>query len=189
MAECVNSHNYQSLAERTSSTAGAEGINKCRERMKSVAVSNQIRKIAGLSEVFGREADILKRAVFYGCEESAGLLPDGEECLISPVDEMNDASVRLLHAGLGLLTEACEFIDSLMANILYGIDLDEINMQVEVGDVFWYGAEAMNAMGPVAMDAILEQNILKLKSRYPHKFDEVCAVDRDEETERRVVEG
>ena len=35
----------------------------------------------------------------------------------------------------------------------------------------------------------LEKNIAKLKARYPEKFDENLAVNRDLETERKILEG
>ena len=35
----------------------------------------------------------------------------------------------------------------------------------------------------------LEKNIAKLKERYPEKFDEDLAVNRDLETERKILEG
>lgn len=35
----------------------------------------------------------------------------------------------------------------------------------------------------------LEKNIAKLKARYPEKFDEDLAVNRDLETERKILEG
>ena len=35
----------------------------------------------------------------------------------------------------------------------------------------------------------LEKNIAKLKKRYPEKFDENLAVNRDLETERKILEG
>lgn len=35
----------------------------------------------------------------------------------------------------------------------------------------------------------LEKNIAKLKARYPEKFDENLAINRDLETERKILEG
>ena len=41
----------------------------------------------------------------------------------------------------------------------------------------------------VSIDDILEKNILKLKARYVNKFSSDKAINRDLETERKILEG
>lgn len=95
--------------------------------------------------------------------------------------------IRLLHASMGLCTEAGEFADLLKRHIFYGTELDILHVIEEVGDILWYCALAIDETG-VCLDAVLEKNIRKLAKRYPNKFEKVAAVIRDLEAERRELE-
>lgn len=96
--------------------------------------------------------------------------------------------IRLLHAGMGLATESGEFVDMLKKHILYGKSLDEVNLAEELGDLFWYAALACDEM-QISFESIMEKNIAKLRARYPNKFTEHDAVNRDLEKERKILEG
>ncbi len=95
---------------------------------------------------------------------------------------------RLLHAGIGLATESGEFLDALKKSIFYGRDLDTINLKEELGDVLWYLAIAMDALG-TDFETEMEKNIKKLKVRYGEKFTKELAENRNLEKEREVLEG
>lgn len=97
-------------------------------------------------------------------------------------------TIRLLHAGIGMTTEAGEFIDMLKKHIFYGKPLDLVNLREEIGDLLWYCAIAVDALG-TNMDDVMTINIDKLKARYPDKFSEFLAENRDLETERAILEG
>lgn len=99
----------------------------------------------------------------------------------------NDGVKRLLHAGIGLSTEAGEFLDALKKHIFYGKELDRVNLAEEMGDLFWYLAIVSDELG-VEMSDVMERNIEKLKARYGEKFSEEKAENRDLETERRILE-
>src|SRR5262245_7633016 len=86
-------------------------------------------------------------------------------------------TLRLLHAAMGLCTEAGEFMDMMKKHILYGRPIDEVNLQEELGDSQWYSALAVDALEAKFVD-ILEKNILKLRARYPNKFNEADATKR-----------
>ena len=45
---------------------------------------------------------------------------------------------RMTHASMGLLTEVGELIDSYKKSTYYGKKLDKINIEEEIGDIFWY---------------------------------------------------
>ena len=100
----------------------------------------------------------------------------------------NPKIIRLLHAGMGLTTEAGEFVDALKKHIFYGADLDAINLAEETGDSLWYIAVAVDALETTFKD-IKEKNIAKLKSRFPDSFKKVDALNRDLETERKILES
>jgi len=94
---------------------------------------------------------------------------------------------HLLHCGMGLSTEANEFLDQLKRHIFYGKDLDEVNLREELGDMFWYMALICEKMGWDIND-IKRNNINKLSKRYPNKFSEFRAEHRDLDAEREILE-
>jgi len=95
---------------------------------------------------------------------------------------------RLLHAGIGLATEAGEFLDALKKHIFYGKELDRVNLREEMGDIFWYCAIIADQLD-VEFSEVMERNITKLKARYGEKFSEDKAVTRDLNTERQILES
>ena len=101
---------------------------------------------------------------------------------------MNDGTKRLLHAGIGLSTEAGEFLDALKKHIFYGKELDRVNLKEEMGDLFWYLAIACDELN-VEFEPLMETNIAKLKARYGEKFSEQRAENRDLGTERTILES
>ncbi len=94
---------------------------------------------------------------------------------------------RLLHAGIGLSTEAGEFLDALKKHIFYGKDLDTVNLSEEMGDIFWYCAIIADELGVNFAD-VMDTNIAKLKARYGEKFTEQRAQKRNLDTERTILE-
>jgi len=95
---------------------------------------------------------------------------------------------RLLHASIGITTESGELADTLKKHIFYGKPLDTVNAIEEVGDLLWYAALACEALGTTLEDA-MERNIVKLKARYPEKFEAQRAIERDLTAERAALEG
>jgi len=93
----------------------------------------------------------------------------------------------LLHASMGLVTEAGEFQDMLKKHLYYGRELDEINLKEEIGDVLWYCAIALNALG-TDFETVMQTNIDKLRARFPEKFTEDNANSRDLDKEREILE-
>lgn len=93
----------------------------------------------------------------------------------------------LLHASMGLSTEAAEFTDALKKHIFYGKELDEVNLKEEIGDILWYAAIALKALG-TDFESVMQTNIDKLSVRYPEKFTEESAINRDLNKERATLE-
>jgi NTP pyrophosphatase (non-canonical NTP hydrolase) len=107
--------------------------------------------------------------------------------------KFNDCPARnkaqdLLHASMGLVTEAGEFQDMLKKHIFYGRELDEVNLKEEIGDLLWYCAIALEALG-TDFESVMQTNIDKLSARYPEKFTEESAKNRDLAKERQILEG
>jgi NTP pyrophosphatase (non-canonical NTP hydrolase) len=99
-------------------------------------------------------------------------------------DKMQD----LLHASMGLVTESGEFQDALKKHIFYGRELDTTNLKEEIGDLLWYCAIALEALG-TDFEAVMQTNIDKLKARYPEKFTEEKAENRNLVRERKILEN
>ncbi len=81
-----------------------------------------------------------------------------------PADEM------LLNAVMGMCGEAGEAIDLLKKHRAQGAPLDIDRLAGEVGDCLWYIAEFAEAAG-ISLAEIAQQNISKLKKRYPKGFN------------------
>ena len=98
-----------------------------------------------------------------------------------------ESTIRLLHAAEGICTEAGEFMDQLKKHIFYGAELDVVNIVEELGDLLWYVGLALDETG-CSMNELLQKNIEKLAARYPEKFKEQDALNRDLHKEREILE-
>ena len=85
----------------------------------------------------------------------------------------------LINGVMGLCGEAGEAIDIVKKHLAQGHELDQNKLIKELGDIAWYLAEAAYALD-VALDDVLEQNIAKLRARYPEGFDRERSVNREE---------
>jgi NTP pyrophosphatase (non-canonical NTP hydrolase) len=115
---------------------------------------------------------------------------DPEQCRDVADKIIDDCSQRvdLLHAALGLTTETGEFADSIKRHLFYNDNLDMVNLKEELGDILWYAALALRAIG-ASFDQVMQMNIDKLKARFPYKFDYNAVLNRDLDKERSVLEG
>jgi len=103
-------------------------------------------------------------------------------------ERLNDIrTIRLLHAAMGKVTEAGEFIDVLKKWIMYGKPIDEVNLKEEIGDGFYYDGIACDEL-KTDFDTEQCRNVNKLRNRYGEKFTEEAALNRDLEAERQVLE-
>jgi len=95
---------------------------------------------------------------------------------------------RLLHAAMGMATEAGEFMDPLKKALFYGREVDEVNLREEIGDLLWYIAIACDALD-TTVELEMARVINKLMVRYPDKFEGYLAEHRDLDAERAVLES
>lgn len=94
---------------------------------------------------------------------------------------------RLLHGAIGCGTEAGELLDQVKRHIFYGKDLDAVNVMEECGDLLWYIALTLDSVG-YTLEEAMAHNIDKLRARYPKKFTEEAALNRDLVEERKILE-
>ncbi len=104
----------------------------------------------------------------------------------------DDNILRMLHAVIGMSTEAGELLDVLKKYIFYGKELDFVNIEEELGDSNWYQSLMIHALKlkeyHTSWELICEKNINKLNARYGEKFSESAAQERDLEKEREILE-
>jgi hypothetical protein len=100
----------------------------------------------------------------------------------------NYRTIQILHALMGITTECGEMMDNLKKHLIYGKPLDMVNFKEEDGDLRWYLAKLEYAVGYSA-DEAQEANIAKLKARFPNRFNEIDALQRDLDRERLILEG
>jgi NTP pyrophosphatase (non-canonical NTP hydrolase) len=92
-----------------------------------------------------------------------------------------------LHMILGMLTEVGELADIFKKDLAYNKKIDWINAKEELGDLMWYVANFCN-INNINLEEILQTNIDKLRTRYPEKFTEENAINRNLEAERIILE-
>ena len=141
--------------------------------------------------------DRIKKTLFYGREGAHA--PDQSwaqssekefNAFLDRIDELSrDNAANILHGIIGKATEAGEAIEALakLSNDASG-RLDRYNMVEEIGDGFWYDAITLRALGSTLEEA-QTINIAKLRRRFPDKFTEHDANNRDLSAEREVLEG
>jgi NTP pyrophosphatase (non-canonical NTP hydrolase) len=100
-------------------------------------------------------------------------------------DSLHLMPVRINHAVVGLAGEVGELAQLLERWVYYGQLLSVADVEEEVGDCLWYLALLCNAMG-IPMERAMKGNLAKLKARFPHRFTEEAAANRDPAAERKA---
>ncbi len=98
-----------------------------------------------------------------------------------------DQMEHLLHAALGVTTEAGEIADQIKKHVYYGRELDKENLIEEAGDLAWYMIVLLTAIDS-SLDEALEKNVKKLFARYGNEFSEDKAINRNVEAEKEASE-
>jgi NTP pyrophosphatase (non-canonical NTP hydrolase) len=104
--------------------------------------------------------------------------------------EYHTVDPRLLHASMGMVTEAGEFQDALKKQLAFGKAPDPVNQKEELGDMMWYVHLACLAIG-TTLENVLLGNFGKLRLRHGDKLNIDLAINndkRDIEGERAAIE-
>jgi NTP pyrophosphatase (non-canonical NTP hydrolase) len=175
----------------------------------------------GLADIIGtgERADRLKKLLFYGEDVAKGRvataanvepktsnairanLADAIRAACANFDNPPDmetieaATVDIVHAIFGVVTEASEMVEALVKAITGpegGRDFDLTNFVEELGDVMWYLAIAFNALSQltgVTHDFATTGTRVtdKLRERFPEKFTTDNANNRDTDKERKAL--
>lgn len=127
----------------------------------------------------GEALDGQKRKLFYGKGEAA----EGGNIDGFSIDSLNG---NIVHAIYGLCTEAGEISEAFLKGAAIG-QFDEVNLKEEAGDLLWYLAMLFRELG-TDFDEVATTNINKLKARFPEKFSQDKAYNRDLNSEREILE-
>lgn len=84
----------------------------------------------------------------------------------------------LLNGIMGLNGEAGECIDIMKKHLFQKHELNTQHLREELGDVAWYLAVTAYALG-ADLDEIFQENIDKLKARYPEGFSAERSINRE----------
>lgn len=100
---------------------------------------------------------------------------------VEQADRCGPESMDLLHAAIGVGTEAGELLDAIKKHVIYGRPLNYSNVAEELGDLLWYIALAADAAG-FTLEDVMSNNVEKLTMRYPEAFNEEDAARRADKT-------
>lgn len=100
---------------------------------------------------------------------------------------MTEEQYRLLHAAVGMTTEAIEFLFSICSSIFENKPIDRANVIEELGDSTWYVGLALNVVHSTFFETF-DTNDAKLESRHGAKFSVEKCETRDLEAERKILE-
>ena len=88
----------------------------------------------------------------------------------------------MLHAALGVSSDAGELVDAVKKHLIYGKPLDADNVVEEIGDVMWFCALMCRAIN-VSLEEVAQANIKKLAKRYPETYSDILAIQRLDKAE------
>ena len=111
-------------------------------------------------------------------EMVTGLFKPGQEI----ADSIDENKANMLHATIGISTEAGELLDAIKKHVIYGKPLDMVNITEELGDLEFY-MEALRQILNINRQFTLEYNSNKLLARYPgYKYTDKAAQERADKT-------
>jgi NTP pyrophosphatase (non-canonical NTP hydrolase) len=184
----MNLKEFQTLAMRTESIVDEVECNK-------LLLSTVLEQFVVVSELL----DCLKKQIYYNdsskLEKMKGTLTSkmaynsNTLCLLATDKDLEintiDINSRILHGIIGNGSEAGELVSALLI-ALNGGELDAVNIAEELADSSWYHAPIYDELG-IDWDTSLGQVIEKLRIRFPDKYSDAHAKNRDLDSERKAL--
>ena len=103
-------------------------------------------------------------------------------------ESIKNVDPRVFHGILGIITESGELASALLKSIENeGTPIDPVNIQEEMSDIAWYKAILHDSLN-LDWGQGLENVINKLRIRYPDKYSDEAAANRDLDAERAALE-
>jgi len=79
---------------------------------------------------------------------------------------LTPVAIDVMHAGIGIFSEAGEIADAVKKHVIYNKPLDIANLKEELGDLEFYMEQMRQAVG-LTREECLRANMEKLAIRYP----------------------
>lgn len=163
-----------------------------------------IHGIVGVVTEAGELMDALKEAIFYDLkfdrenvrEEIGDVMwyimaivrPEGWDLENIPYEEQSvrsmspnyfpmSISTETIRGIMGIVTEAGELMDALKKTMFYGRDIDRDNVRKRINNIMQYIMVIMRSEG-WDLEDIMQENIDKLKIRYPEQFTTELSIKR-----------
>lgn len=105
----------------------------------------------------------------------------------SNLEDVWDEDVGAL-AFRNVLTDAGKLLDLVKRQLAYGKPADQLEVNRLVGRIV-IGVHVASVLAGSCIEEVCERNIAKLQKRFPEKFTEAAAVNRDVAAEREVLEA
>lgn len=147
--------------------------------------------------IAANEADAAKRSLFYKTsnEKLAERLSLAGTTMGDVMNTLSDKGIGItneefdfIHGALGMVSEVGEMLEEFLKAKAEGRKMDLPNIKEENGDVMWYLAMWMRYFN-LSFEDCAEANIAKLRVRFPDKFTEENAHDRNIDKEMEALEG
>ncbi len=108
------------------------------------------------------------------------------DAFVALLFKQQEATVMVLHAALGVCSEAGELGDAIKKHAIYGKPLDRANLVEELGDLRFF-MEAVCNMFDISDQEVLQGNANKLATRYKGlAYSDVAAIGRADKTQNGV---
>ncbi len=179
---------YQKLALRTEAPINEDILSRVKDPQTAVAM------MLNLQRAFktGVMLDGMKSVVFYGAEKPKGVadVDVDPKSIEYAAEAQNEQTMRIIHGILGIMSEGGEMTKAI-CDFIYAdprTPIDEVNIIEECGDTLWFINLILTAVGSSIPQA-MERNIAKLQKRFPSKFTEEAALNRNLDEERKALEG
>ena len=174
----------------TLDSAGTDST-EARDRAVSVPMVKLLSNLFYEIDNVCQKADDVKKYIYYGKDHKCQVYPDDITVgqVSNALTRLNDhETIRLLHALLGIVSEAQEMFELLGKYIFEGQEIDKTHLREEIGDCQWYAALVAKYVGDDGFGPMLLANYNKLTTRYPDKvWTQDHALNRDLDKEMEAL--
>lgn len=132
--------------------------------------------------LFAAHLDQVKKCLFYKRDT---LTSTNHELRYQSELSLDHIPTDVVHALLGVISEAGELGELLEESIRTGEPIDSQSLKDESGDILWYLAMLFRHLG-TSFEEVGELNIEKLRVRFPDKFTYETVNNKDHEAENKV---
>ena len=102
-----------------------------------------------------------------------------QELALRTAGHRQDRQSVLTYTALGLTGESGEVAEMIKKAFYHAHPLDPQALSKELGDVLWYLAVMADGLG-LSLEQIAQENVEKLRARYPEGFSEERSLNRAE---------